>query len=525
MSESVHTPAPLRPEGGSPTLSVRGIGKQFAGVHALDQVSLDLFPGQVHALVGENGAGKSTLIKLITGVYQPDAGEVCLEGESRVFRSPREAQQAGIQTIYQEVFLAPQLSVARNVFLGREHTRFGALDLRRMNTEAADLLARYGILADPRRPLGALGLGVQQMVAVVRAVSQSAKVVIMDEPTSSLEPKEVDRLLTVVDLLRQQEVAVGYVSHKLDEIFRACDVVTVLRDGRLVATEAIAGTNPRRLVAQMLGRSTVDVEQGRTRLASRASSTADAAPALTATGLCRSLVLDDISLDVRPGEVVGLAGLLGSGRTETLKALFGALPIDKGEVTVDGVRLRGGAAGRIRAGVALLPEDRKVEGIVPEMSVRDNIILAALPRISRGGFLSRRKQSQIVEVFMRRLRIKASSPDQPVSELSGGNQQKVLLARLLCLNPKVILLDEPTRGVDVGAKAEVQELIGELAEKGLAVVLVSSELEEVVEGSDRVIVLRDGKALAQLFGDEVSEDAVMHVIAVGARSAPEPVTT
>lgn len=501
----------------APVLSVHGVGKQFAGVRALQDVTLDLRPGQVHALVGENGAGKSTLIKLMTGVYQPDAGSLTYLGQERAFRTPREAQQAGIQTIYQEVFLAPQLSVARNMFLGREHSRFGALDLGRMNAESGEVLKRYGILADPARPLGELGLGVQQMVAVARAVSQDARVVIMDEPTSSLEPREVDRLLSVVDLLREQGVAIVYVSHKMDEIFRTCDLVTVLRDGRLVVTEPIASMTRERLVATMLGRSTEDIAAGRTRLAARGSAIGDGPSILTSANLSRSLVLDGVSVDAKPGEVVGLAGLLGSGRTETLKAIFGALAVDSGETVVDGTRLRrGGPAARIRAGMALLPEDRKVEGIVPQMSVRDNIILAALPRLSRWGFVSRSKQNEIVEVFMRRLRIKASSPNQLVSSLSGGNQQKVLLARLLCLNPKVLLLDEPTRGIDVGAKAEVQDLIAELASKGLAVVLVSSELEEVVEGSDRVLVLRDGKPLGQLFGDEVSEGAIMKVIAGGA---------
>jgi monosaccharide-transporting ATPase len=497
----------------TPTLSVRSATKRFAGIPALDDVSVDLWPGEVHALVGENGAGKSTLIKLITGVYQLDSGEVRYRDAVAHFRSPRDAQLAGIQTIYQEVQLAPQLSVARNVFLGREPKRFGSLDLGRMNRESAAVLERYGIIADVKRPLGELGLGVQQMVAIARAVSNDASVVIMDEPTSSLEPREVDKLLDVVALLKAHGVCLVYVSHKLEEIFRACDKVTVLRDGKLVSTGPVAKLSRRTLISQMLGRDAADLETSRTQF-SGGGEIADEAPVLEAKNLNRKLVLEDISLVVRPGEVVGLAGLLGSGRSETVKAIFGALPLDSGSVAFKGRPYRRNTpTSRIHSGVAMLPEDRKAEGVIPGMSVRDNIGLAALDQLSRGGFVSRKKQAEVVDVFIKRLRIKTSGPDQLVRELSGGNQQKVLLARLMCLNPRVLLLDEPTRGIDVGAKAEVQALIAELAEKGLGVVLVSSELEEVVEGADTVLVLRDGAALGSLFGDEISEDAIMSMIA------------
>lgn len=513
------TSTPLAPPSatptGTPTLSVRGATKRFGSSIALQDVDLDLWPGEVHALVGENGAGKSTLIKLITGVHAFTAGEVTHRGEVVHFGAPREAQQHGIQTIYQEVHLAPQLSVARNMFLGREYTRFGALDLGRMNREAGELLTRYGIAADPKKILGEFSLGIQQMVAVVRAVSTNASVVIMDEPTSSLEPREVDKLLEVVGLLKEQDVSVVYVSHKMDEIFRACDKITVLRDGRLIWTGRTADTSRRELISRMLGRDAAELTSGRrTQLGGRPPVAADAVPVLSAQHLSRRLQLDDVSVVVRPGEIVGLAGLLGSGRSETVKAIFGVLPLDSGTVEINGVRLtRSSPSTRIDAGVAMLPEDRKAEGIIPELSIRDNIGLAALPQLSKWGFVSRKKQNDIVDVFMKRLRVKASSPDQQVSELSGGNQQKVLLARLMCLNPRVLLLDEPTRGIDVGAKAEVQSLISELAEKGLGVVLISSELEEVVEGSDTVVVLRDGAALGSLFGDDITEDAIMNMIA------------
>ncbi|MEP6800162.1 MAG: sugar ABC transporter ATP-binding protein [Lapillicoccus sp.] len=497
-----------------PVLAVRGLSKSFAGVTALDEVSVDLHPGSVHALVGENGAGKSTLIKLMTGVYPADGGRVLYRGEETTFSSPRAAQHAGIATIYQEVHLAPQLSVARNFFLGREPTRFGSLDLAKMNREAQTELQRLGIVADVRRPLGELGLGIQQMVAIARAVSTDARVVVMDEPTSSLEPREVERLLDVVTLLKDDGVAVVYVSHKLDEVFRACDTITVLRDGHLVWTGPTAATNRRELISRMLGRDLAEVETGHlTQLAGRPP-VADVEPILEATHLTRRLVLDDVSVVVRPGEVVGLAGLLGSGRSETAKTIFGALPLDSGRIEVDGQPIhRQSPASRIRKGIAFLPEDRKAEGLIPDLSLRDNIGLAALPQLTKGGFVSRGQLDDIVKVFIDRLHIKTYGPSQPVSQLSGGNQQKVLLARLLCLNPRVLLLDEPTRGIDVGAKAEVQGLIAELAEKGMAVVLISSELKEVVEGSDTVVVLRDGAQLGALFGHDITEHTIMDMIA------------
>ncbi|MET0423218.1 MAG: sugar ABC transporter ATP-binding protein [Actinoplanes sp.] len=506
----------------TPVLAVTSASKRFAGVRALEDVSIELHAGSVHALVGENGAGKSTLIKLITGVYQLDSGQVRLRGEEVAFASPRSAQQAGIATIYQEVHLAPQLSVARNFFLGREPTRVGSLDLKKMNTVAAEALRDYGIVADVKRPLGELGLGIQQMVAIARAMSADAGVVIMDEPTSSLEPREVDLLLDLVGQLKAKDVAIVYVSHKLDEVFRACDTITVLRDGRLVSTGPTSDITRRQLIGRMLGRDAAEVEEGsRTRLAGRRA-VADAAPVLRAEHMNRRLILEDVSVVVRPGEVVGLAGLLGSGRSETAKAVFGALPLDSGTIEVDGRPLTHQTpASRIRQGIAMLPEDRKAEGIIPDMSIRDNIGLAALPQLTRAGLVSRKKVDEIVRTFMTRLRIKAAGPQQKVSELSGGNQQKVLLARLLCLNPRVLLLDEPTRGIDVGAKAEVQALIAELAEKGLAVVLISSELEEVVEGSDTVVVLRDGAQLGRLVGDDISEDKIMDLIADAAQEQVE----
>ncbi|MFJ9322078.1 sugar ABC transporter ATP-binding protein [Streptomyces globisporus] len=498
-----------------PVLEARSVSKRFPGVVALDDVSFALRAGEVHALVGENGAGKSTLIKVLTGVYQSDEGEVRVSGEPVRFARPFEAQQAGISTIYQEVNLVPLMSVARNIFLGREpKNRFGLIDFPRMNRETTELLDGFGVRVDPKRPLHTLGIGTQQMVALARAVSVQAQVVIMDEPTSSLEPREVETLFRVIENLRGQGIAVLYVSHRMDELYRICDRVTVLRDGRHIHTGELAPLERMQLVSMMLGRDMAEVRrEGLTGFAAEGHDAART-PVLTATGLDRRHQLHDISVELYAGEVLGLGGLLGSGRSETAKALTGALPLDGGEITVDGKRIgRPTPAAAIRAGISMLPEDRKAEGIVPGLSVRENIVLAAMPRLSKAGIVSRAKQDRIVDIFMKRLRIKASSPEQKVGELSGGNQQKVLLARWLCLEPKVLLLDEPTRGIDVGAKAEVQSLIDELAREGLAVLLISSDIEELIEGADRIVVLRGGAVAGQLAGDEVDESRLLEVLA------------
>jgi ribose transport system ATP-binding protein len=499
---------------GEPTLQAIDLTKRFPGVTALDSVSIDIHPGEVHALVGENGAGKSTLIKLINGVYGADEGELRLEGEAVAFAGPRQAWEAGISTTFQEINLEPFMTVAQNLLLGREPMRgFGLVDVKKMNADAARLLRRYGIAFDERRPLGSVGVAVQQMIAIVRAVSTDAKVVILDEPTSSLEPNEVEQLFRVIRILRDDGVALLYVSHDLDEIFELCDQVTVLRDGRTVHTGPVANITRLELVATMLGRDVQDVRSsGKTAFDIEGRRIGE--PVLSASGLSRYRVLSDVSVDVRAGEVVGLAGLLGSGRSETVQGIFGLLRLDDGEIKVNQVVLkRGSPAAAVSEGVGLLPEDRKAEGIVPTMSVKDNITLAAGRSVAKWGFVSSSKVEEIVGKYVDRLQIKVTDLDQSVGELSGGNQQKVLLARLLCNDPDVVLLDEPTRGIDVGAKAEIQALIDELAVGGLAVILISSELEDVIEGSNRVFVLKEGMVVGELQGAAISEDAVMDLIA------------
>ena len=503
-------------------LQTVGVQKSFGGVQALRGVDFGARAGEIHALVGENGAGKSTLIKVLTGVHRPDAGELRFEGRPVSFERPVDAQAAGISTIYQEVNLIPLLSVARNILLGREpRSRLGLIDVQALNRRAREVLTSLGIDLDVTADLGRLGLGAQQMVALARATSTEASVVIMDEPTSSLEAKEVATLFEVARSLRDRGIALVFVSHRLDELWQLCDAVTVLRDGSVVHTGAMADLSRVQLISHMIGRDLQTVARGGATDFGE-SHRRDQQPVLQVSGLNVRSRLHDVGFTVRPGEVVGLGGLLGSGRSETVKATYGALPVQSGTVQVGGTAVRPNSVrSALRAGIALLSEDRKAEGIVPELSVRDNIALAVLVRHSRLGLVDDRAIDSLVETFMRRLRIKASSPAQKVGELSGGNQQKVLIARWLCTEPRVFLLDEPTRGIDVGAKTEVQALIDELAAQGLAVVLISSELDELVEGSDEVVVLREGAVETVLGGAGLTSSQLLAALAGDIAAADE----
>jgi len=499
-----------------PLLRMEGITKVFSGAVALDGVSLSLERGEVHALVGENGAGKSTLIKIMTGAYRRDGGRVWLEGREVDFRSPEDAQEAGVVAVYQEVNLLAYRTVAENIFLGREPRRFGLVDWKKMNAGARAILDRLGLEVDPEATLGSLNIALRQMVAIARGVSFGAKVVVLDEPTSSLTEHEVSILYGVIRRLKGEGAAVVYISHRFDELYAVCDRVTVLRDGKLVGTRALEGLERIDLVCLMLGKQRDELRrEGATAFGHKGREEAEA-PLLRAENLTRGRKLDGVSLEAGRGEIVGMAGLLGSGRTETARAVFGADPLEEGAVFLEGQRLElDSPRDAISAGLAFLSEDRKAEGIIPELSVRENLTLAALPQLTKLGVVSRAEQEQIVEKFMKRLGIKASSADQKIRELSGGNQQKVLLARWLCKNPKFLILDEPTRGIDIGAKGEIQSLINELAESGLGVLMISSELEELVEGSSRVLVMRDGKCVAELRGAEISQDSIIHAMAEG----------
>ncbi|HWT03764.1 MAG TPA: sugar ABC transporter ATP-binding protein [Pyrinomonadaceae bacterium] len=497
-----------------PLLRMEGITKIFSGVVALDGVDFEVVRGEAHALVGENGAGKSTLVKVMTGAYRRDRGSLRLEGREVEFGSPEEAQGAGLVAVYQEVNLLGYRTVAENIFLGREPRRFRLIDWKRMNREAGELLSRLGLGIDPRAALGTLNIALRQMVAIARAVSLGAKVVVLDEPTSSLTEREVSILYEVIRRLKSEGVGVVYISHRFDELYAVCDRVTVLRDGHLVGTYELAGLESLDLVCLMLGRQREELRQkGATAFEHREPAT-DEPPLLRAEELTRGRRLNRVTVEARRGEIVGMAGLLGSGRTETARAIFGADPLDEGRVYLEGRPLElKGPDDAIDAGLAFLSEDRKAEGIIPELSVRENLTLAALPALTRLGVVSRARQNEIVERYMKRLGIKAASADQKIRELSGGNQQKVLLARWLCKQPKFLLLDEPTRGIDVGAKAEIQSLVGQLAGEGMGVLMISSELEELVEGSSRVLVMRDGRCVAELRGTSISQDNIIHAMA------------
>jgi galactofuranose transport system ATP-binding protein len=405
-------------------------------------------------------------------------------------------------------------TVAENIFLGREPRRWGLIDWRRMNAEARSILERLNLDIDPAATLGDLNIALRQMVAIARGVSVGAKVVVLDEPTSSLTEREVSILYDVIRRLKAGGTAVVYISHRFDELYAVCDRVTILRDGKLVGTRALAGLERLDLVCLMLGKQREELRSGTTAFDRPADAKAAGEPLLRAEGLRRGRKLNGVSVEAGRGEIVGMAGLLGSGRTETARAIFGADRVDEGSVYLDGRKLdlRSPNDG-IGAGIAFLSEDRKKEGIIPELSVRDNLTLAALPTLAKLGVVSRARQREVVEKFMTRLRIKASSADQRIRELSGGNQQKVLLARWLCKNPKFLLLDEPTRGIDIGAKGEIQALVNELAQQGLGVLMISSELEELVEGCTRVVVMRDGQRVAELHGDEITQDAIIHAMA------------
>jgi galactofuranose transport system ATP-binding protein len=496
----------------APLLVMRDIEKRFQGVHALAKASLEVEVGEIMALVGQNGAGKSTLIKVLTGAYSRDAGSIDFAGRPIAFASPQEAQRGGISTIYQEINLVPFRSVTENIFLGREHWRFGMLDWGRMNAEAAELLRRFAVEIDVRRPLMDFSTAIQQMVAIARAVSFKAQLVIMDEPTSSLDEREVEVLFDVMRRLKSEGVAVIFISHRLDELYQVCDRVTVMRDGRTIVTRPMAEVDKLHLISAMLGRDVETVRGHATGFSAAAGKVGD--EVLAAEGLKIGRRVRDARVEVRSGQIVGLAGLLGSGRTETARAIFGADPPDAGSI-----RLMGRAAAprhpgdAIAMGVGYCSEDRKADGIVPDMSVRENITLAILPRLVAMGVVDEGRQREIVERFMKRLAIKASSPEQKIRELSGGNQQKALLARWLCADPKLLILDEPTRGIDVGAKAEIQSLIRELADQGLGVLMISSELEEIVEGADRVFVLSDGRTVADLPHAQATAQAIMAAMA------------
>ena len=493
---------------------MRGIDKRFPGVHALDHVDFDVRPGEVHALMGQNGAGKSTLIKVLTGVYHRDAGSVRFERRPIEPGSPADAQRDGIHTVYQEVNLVPTQSVAENLFLGRFPHRWFGVDWKTVRRRARERLAQFDVDVDVDEPLGGYSAAIQQMVAIARAVDADARLLIFDEPTSSLDRHEVDVLFATIARLRQRGIGIVFVTHFLDEVYRVSDRITVLRNGRRVGTFDTDGLPRIELVARMLGRSSDEVAALETQRTVAPPEDRGRDVVLAAHRLGRRGAVEPFDLRVGRGEVLGLAGLLGSGRTEAARLLFGADRADSGHVEVRGRRLTHHSPHRsVAAGVALCPEDRQASGIIPDMSVRANIALVVQRTLSRCGIVSRRAQDRIAHEFVQKLGIDTPDVHRPVRNLSGGNQQKVILARWLACNPVALILDEPTRGIDVGAKTEVENLVERLAREGVAVVFISSELEEVLRRSHRVLVLRDRKVVGELTGDEITMPHVMNAIA------------
>lgn len=493
-----------------PLLTMRDIHKAFPGLKALNGVNLTLRAGEIHALMGENGAGKSTLIKTLTGVYAADSGTIELDGKAIHPRSTREAEACGISTVYQEVNLIPTLTIADNILLGRQPTRFGLLRKNEMEERAAAALERLGLKLDIRRHLGSLSMAEQQLVAIARALDVQAKILILDEPTSSLDEREVEFLFGIMRRLKEQGMALLFVTHFMDQVYAVSDRITVLRNGALVGEYLVSELPRLKLISAMIGRELEDLAR-----TGEKKSQLDRArnPFLTARQIGRKGVMNALDLEIGEGEVVSLAGLLGSGRTETAKMLFGVVPPDTGEIQIEkqpaSVRSPRQA---VRKGLAFCTEDRKTEGIIPNLSVRENMILAMQASCGPLKLLSRAEQFRIADEYIRALNIKTPSPETPICNLSGGNQQKVLLARWLCMAPRLFILDEPTRGIDVGAKAEIEKLVNTLREKGMAVLFISSELEEALRVSQRVVVLRDRKKIGELPGG-ATEHEVMDLIA------------
>jgi simple sugar transport system ATP-binding protein/ribose transport system ATP-binding protein len=484
---------------------LRGISKRFGGVHALSDVDLAIARQSIHALVGENGAGKSTLGKILAGVYRPDDGDLVVDGRSVAYRSPRDALLDGITIITQEPTLVPHRSVLENVFLGVESGNAGVVDTRRIGRRFAALVEDTGIDLPARRTARSLRVADQQKVEILRAIVRNARLIVMDEPTSALTTDESERLFELVRRLQHRGTTIVYVSHFLAEVLELADAVTVLRDGRVVRTAAAAEETPTKLVSAMLGRS-VELT-----FPDKDPPPADAPVVLSVRGLSRPPALNDVSFDVRAGEIVGLAGLIGSGRSEVARAIFGADPLEAGSIEVDGRPLRARAPHRaIRRGVVMLPEDRKTQGLLMLRSVLDNVTLPHLDRVSTAGVVRPRAERRRAGELIAGLAVRARSPKARVSTLSGGNQQKVLFARWLFETPKVFIADEPTRGVDVGAKLAIYDLIHSLAKRGIGVLLISSEHEEVLALAHRVLVMRAGRVVAELDEATMSEDAVLH---------------
>ena len=497
-------------------LEMRHIYKTFPGVKALQNVDFTLKKGEIHALMGENGAGKSTMIKVLTGVEEFETGEILIDGcdHAIVNRSPQEAQNRGISTVYQEVNLCPNLTVAENLFIGREPRKGGLIDWKTMNKKAGKLLQDLDIHADVTQTIDHYSIAIQQMVAIARAVDMSAKVLILDEPTSSLDDGEVEKLFTLMRRLKAEGVGIIFVTHFLEQVYAVCDKITVLRNGQLVGQFTTAELPRVQLVAKMMGKDFDDLAAIKNSRSEEKHGDDDVV--IKAVGLGKKGYIKPFDLVIHKGEVVGFTGLLGSGRSETVRVLYGAEKPDEGELKVNGKTLTARhPLMSMNAGMAYLPEDRKNEGIIADLSVRENLIMALQAKRGIFHLLSRKQQEEFTDKYIEMLQIKTASRETPIKSLSGGNQQKVIIGRWLLTNPDFLILDEPTRGIDVGTKTEIQKLVVKLAEQGMAVVFISSEIEEMLRTCDRMVVMRDGTKVGELSNDEMNQSTIMSTIAGG----------
>jgi rhamnose transport system ATP-binding protein len=489
-------------EHSGPVVELRGVHKAFGGVRAVRGVDLALEAGAIHALVGENGAGKSTLVRILGGVHQPDVGDVLVEGEEVALHGPAGARARGIAVIHQEPALFPDLDVAENIFMGRQpRSRFG-IDWKAMYEEVAALFGSLGVKLDPRTPVQGLSVADQQLVEIAKALSLDARVVVMDEPTAALSSREAEQLFRIVRDLRQRDVAVLFISHRLEEVFELADTVTVLRDGEHVITAPAAELDSTALIRHMVGRELGEL------FPKQAAEIGE--PLLEVRGLTRQGVFRDVSFSLRSGEILGLAGLVGAGRTEVARALFGIDDVDAGEVLLRGRPVRTGSpSAAVRAGLAFVPEDRQHQGLVLEMAIEQNTTLPSIRRFTRLGLIQRKREREVAREQAERLQLKSAGLDSPATSLSGGNQQKVVLGKWLATDPEVLILDEPTRGIDIGTKAEVHRIVSGLAARGLAILLISSELPEVLAMADRVLVMHEGTLTGEFTRDEADQEKIM----------------
>lgn len=496
---------------GQTVLEMIGIKKSFSGIYALSGIDFSLEQGEVHALLGENGAGKSTLIKVLGGIYQPDEGTVKIQGKEVRINSVPAARENGIGIIHQEIVLVPYLTVAQNLFLGREiKTKYGTINMAETNRKAKEMIASLGVNIKADAIVEDLTIAQQQMIEIVKAVSFNANIIVMDEPTSSLSNEEVEQLFEIIENLKKKQVSIIYISHRMEELFRISDRVTVIRDGKYVGTRNTCETNPNELVTMMVGR---DLESFYTR---DYCDIEKAEVALSVKGLSKEGLFDDISFEVHKGEILGFAGLVGAGRSEIMETVFGARPYTKGEIYLKGEKVHfKNPMKAIEAGIAFVPEDRKKQGLVLGNSVAFNMTLSSLRFYMNGIAISEKKRKVVIDEYSRKLRLKAASPEIEAGSLSGGNQQKVVLGKWLATKPDVLILDEPTRGVDVNAKFEIYTTINELAKQGTAIIMVSSELPEIINMCDNVCVVRAGKLVGKLKKDELAQEEIMKYAAGG----------